>query len=194
MSSRNLTHTYTLRVELEGVRPLIWRRILVDGSVSLGKLHHYLQAAMGWTDAHLHEFEIAGQVFAIPHPDDDPDRPAKDERRATLSKVVGVGEHFLYRYDFGDSWSHRIVVEAVDQSPGEPAGVAEVAAGERACPPEDVGGAEAYMEFVEAVSSRRTSEDAQDWLAWAGTDFDPERFDRIAANAALLRMAWNKWV
>lgn len=193
MTPRNLTNTYTLRIELEGVRPLIWRRVLVDGSVTLGKLHHYLQAAMGWTDAHLHEFEIAGQVFAVPHPDDDPERPVSDERRAKLSKLVKAGDHFLYRYDFGDSWSHRIVVEAVDPEASEPDGVAEVAAGERACPPEDVGGAESYMELVEAITTRRTSEEAQDWLAWAGTDFDPERFDRIAANAALLRMAWNKW-
>jgi hypothetical protein len=31
------------------------------------------------------------------------------------------------------------------------------------------------------------------FLAWAGEDFDPERFDRHAANATLLRMAWNQW-
>lgn len=194
MPPRNLTHTYTLRVELEGVQPLIWRRLLVDGSVSLGSLHHYIQAAMGWTDAHLHEFQIAGQVFATPHPDDDPERRVSDERHAKLSKLVKAGDHFVYLYDFGDNWSHRIVVEAVDPERREPTGVAEVAAGERACPPEDVGGAESYMEFVEAITRRRTSEEAQDWLAWAGMDFDPERFDRIAANAALLRMAWNRWV
>ena len=30
-------------------------------------------------------------------------------------------------------------------------------------------------------------------MQWAGEDFDPLRFDRRAANAALLRMAWNAW-
>jgi hypothetical protein len=194
MPTTRSTHTFTLRIELEGIRPLVWRRLLVDGNVTLGKLHHYIQAAMGWTDAHLHEFEIAGEVFAIPHPDDDPERRINDERLTELSRLVRAGDHFYYRYDFGDSWTHRIVVEVVTDESHEPSGYAEVAAGERACPPEDVGGAESYMEFVEAITTRRNSEEALDWLAWAGPDFDPECFDRIAANAALLRMAWNRWV
>jgi hypothetical protein len=30
-------------------------------------------------------------------------------------------------------------------------------------------------------------------LGASGEGFDPEMFDRRAANAALLRMAWNRW-
>jgi len=29
---------------------------------------------------------------------------------------------------------------------------------------------------------------------WAGLDFDPDRFDRHAANAAIDRMLWNGWI
>ncbi|NMG75927.1 plasmid pRiA4b ORF-3 family protein [Aromatoleum diolicum] len=194
MTEKQTVPTYTLRIELEGIEPLVWRRLLVDGNISLSKLHHYIQAAMGWANAHRHEFEIGGKVFADPHPEDDLSRPVSDERRTRLSKLVKAADHFLYRYDFGDSWSHRVIVEAVSGDESEPKGYAYVAAGERACPPEDVGGTDQYAEFVEAITKRPGSEEAKDWLQWAGADFDPERFDRIATNAALLRMGWNRWV
>lgn len=194
MTEKQTVPTYTLRIELEGIEPLVWRRLLVDGNVSLSKLHHYIQAAMGWADAHPHEFEIHGKVFAVPGPEDELSRPISDERRTRLSKLVKIADHFLYRYDFGDSWSHRVIVEAVSADESEPRGYAYVAAGERACPPEDVGGTDEYAEFVEAITKRPESDEAKDWLQWAGVDFDPKRFDRIAANAALLRMAWNGWV
>jgi len=38
------------------------------------------------------------------------------------------------------------------------------------------------------------SEEAKEMREWAGLDFDPERFDRKAANAALDRMLWNGWI
>ena len=51
---------YRLRIELDNVKPTIWRRVWVEGHASLLNLHHTIQAAMGWTDAHLHEFQIGG--------------------------------------------------------------------------------------------------------------------------------------
>ena len=105
-----------------------------------------------------------------------------------------MGDHFLYRYDFGDNWTHRVVVERVEPTEEGPSGYAYVAAGERACPPEDVGGASSYMQFVRVTSERPASEEGTALRRWAGEDFDAERYDRHAANAALLRMAWNRWV
>ena len=46
MSRKSVVKAYTLRIELQEVEPLIWRRLLVDGDTTLGKLHHYVQAAM----------------------------------------------------------------------------------------------------------------------------------------------------
>lgn len=193
MALKPTAATYTLRVELDAVTPLIWRRIVVDENLSLGKLHHYIQAAMGWADAHPHEFEIHRNVFAIPNPERDPARALIDERCTRLSELVSVGEHFLYRYDFDDNWWHRLVVEHVSPGQEVPDGYVFVAAGERACPPEDVGGPSEYMAFVDAITKRSRTTQAEALLNWAGTDFEPERFDRQAANAALLRMAGNRW-
>ena len=47
---------WQLRIELMGIKPVIWRRVLVPGTITLGKLHQVIQEAMGWLDVHLHEF------------------------------------------------------------------------------------------------------------------------------------------
>ena len=49
---------FQLRIELEEVTPAVWRRLLVPGGIRLAKLHMILQAAMGWTNSHLHAFTI----------------------------------------------------------------------------------------------------------------------------------------
>lgn len=183
---------YRLRVGLQDVEPRIWRQIWVEDQMSLGQLHHILQAAMGWTDAHLHEFTIDGQAYAIPHPEDDPNRVVIDERKIRLGDILTVGLSFDYQYDFGDNWHHTVHVEEVlplDQ----PNGAGYVAAGERACPPEDCGGSGCYQDYLELLDEEPDCEEVRSFLQWAGEDFDPGRFDRHAANAALLRMAWNRW-
>ena len=51
----------SLKVTLRGIRPPVWRRLWVPGRMTLGDLHHVIQAAMGWDNAHLHAFNIAGR-------------------------------------------------------------------------------------------------------------------------------------
>ena len=47
-----------LRIDLAGIKPAIWRRIVMPESITLGRLHHVIQCVMGWHGGHLHEFEI----------------------------------------------------------------------------------------------------------------------------------------
>jgi Plasmid pRiA4b ORF-3-like protein len=68
-----------------------------------------------------------------------------------------------------------------------------VIAGERARPPEDVGGVSGYQEMLNVLASEPDSEEAEEHITWTGDDFDSELFDRRAANATLLRVAWNNW-
>jgi len=183
---------FKLHVELTGVTPLIWRDIWVEGQMPLIQLHHILQAAMGWTDAHLHQFTIGDTRYATPDPEDDPEHPVVDERRVKLRDVLERDLEFAYLYDFGDDWHHQINVEQVEPL-NQPAGHAHVSDGARACPPEDCGGAYGYQEFLNELAVKPKSEAVKEFLTWAGHDFRPERFDRHAANAALLRMAWKRW-
>ena len=185
---------YTLRIELLNIEPLIWRRIQIEGKASLAALHHVIQAAFGWSDAHLHEFEAGGRFFGnIRHADADLREDLVDERKEAIAvTAVETGASFNYQYDFGDGWEHRIVVERIE-SIDQRLGYAKVLAGERACPPEDVGGTGGYDALVAAIRNSPSSEEAIRYLEWVGVDYDPERFDRHATNAALLRMAWNGW-
>ena len=56
---------YQFKITLKGIRPLIWRRILVK-DCSLDKLHEHIQTAMGWTNSHLHQFTIRGVLHGDP--------------------------------------------------------------------------------------------------------------------------------
>ncbi len=50
---------YRFKIVLQDTDPAIWRRIETK-DVTLEKLHKLIQTAMGWTNSHLHQFEIAG--------------------------------------------------------------------------------------------------------------------------------------
>jgi hypothetical protein len=51
---------FHIKVELDGIDPPIWRRLLVVPTIKPGNLHDIIQLAMGWTDRHLHRFEVDG--------------------------------------------------------------------------------------------------------------------------------------
>ena len=97
---------------LEDVRPPVRRLIQVPGDANLAVLHEVVQSAMGWTNSHLHEFEIGGQRYGMSDPDWD-DGDVADEAKVKLFRLVGVGERLGYVYDFGDNWAHTLLVEQV---------------------------------------------------------------------------------
>ncbi len=187
----------TLRIELVGTNPLVWRRITLDGRSSFAALHHVIQAAMGWHDAHLHQFRLNGRYIGVPDPENDsPDWHTEDERKVFLNRVLTDDAVFTYLYDFGDGWEHRVLVEEYDDSDdlrfGD--GNAWVDAGERACPPEDIGGVSGFHDFLEHLEDEPYSDETKSLQEWAGLDYDPARFDRQAANAAIKRLLWNRWL
>ena len=106
------TKIFELDVVLEEVQPLMRRRVQVPGEVSLAVLHEVVQSAVGWTNSHLHEFEIAGCRYGMPDPDWG-DQDVIDEAKETLFRLVGQGDRFSYAYAFGDNWNHQITVEKI---------------------------------------------------------------------------------
>lgn len=187
----------TLRIELVGTTPLVWRRITLDCRSSFANLHHVIQAAMGWHDAHLHQFRINNRYIGVPDPESDaPEWHTEDERKVFLNRVLTDDAVFTYLYDFGDGWEHRLLVDEYDDSDdlrfGD--GDAWVDAGERACPPEDCGGVGGFQDFLEKLEDEPYSDESKELREWAGLDYDPARFDRQAANAAIKRLLWNRWL
>jgi hypothetical protein len=61
--------------------------------------------------------------------------------------------------------------------------------GERRCPPEDVGGAYGYSEFLEAIFDP-THRDYDQFVHWAGGHFQAEEFSVKSVNERLARMRW----
>jgi len=176
---------YRLRVALLETTPPIWRRFVVPSGVTLHRLHLILQKVMGWTNSHLYSFKIGPDEYAMPDPDNELyELPFKNSKRVKLSQLLKKkGQIFQYVYDFGDNWTHQLVVE--DIFPRDPFTIhLSCLGGERACPPEDCGGVHGYADLLRTISDPQ-HEDYLDMMTWLGGYFDAEAFDIEAVNDRL---------
>jgi len=176
-------NVYQFKITLKGIEPPIWRRIQTR-DCTLDKLHECLQTAMGWTNSHLHQFKIGGVIHGDPqllYDSREDEKPPVNSLRTKVSKIIPKGGkrfQFDYEYDFGDGWEHEILFEGV--LPAEK-GVRypRCLEGERACPPEDVGGTYGYQDFVKELANPKHKRH-KEFLGWNGP-FDSEKFDAQAA-------------
>lgn len=172
---------HTLKVALRGVKPPVWRRVVVPSETTLPKLAHMLEAAMGWQGYHLHMFDAGGVLFG--EPDEDADDMI-DERRVTVKHVLPrVKSKLRWDYDFGDGWEHDVVAEAID-APTPRVRYPVCVGGKRACPPEDSGGVPGYERLIAALKDPLDPEH-DDFVTWAPDGFDPAAFDVAEANQRL---------
>ncbi|MDN5795766.1 MAG: plasmid pRiA4b ORF-3 family protein [Intrasporangium sp.] len=211
----------TVHVSLRHTDPEVWRRLTIPGELDLGRVHDAIQQAMGWQECHLHRFSLSENPYDMPHFVTEFDIEEQDdegtlETEARLDQILRrPGDTLTYEYDFGDSWTHTLTLEAIgpmpDPSrPGDPAASGAsrpgesgsaayplvCVAGERACPPEDVGGVDGYEEMAAWVRSRYDPAQqpdrgvpAEDLRGWLPDGWDPDHFDIDEANAALARLA-----
>jgi hypothetical protein len=177
---------YQLKISLAGAKPPIWRRLEVPGDTSLATLHDIIQAAFNWSDTHIHAFETSYGDFGVA----DQELGYRAEKPVTLEQVAaGEGSRLEYTYDFGDNWTHEIVVEKVqDREP-----VAEYprcVGGRRAAPPEDCGGIWGYQDLIEIMADPNHPDHA-DRLEWLGLEsadeFKPTQFTAAEITEALTR-------
>jgi hypothetical protein len=180
---------YQFKVTLKDSQPPIWRRIQVP-DCTLGELHEVLQVAMGWEDAHLHQFVVRGDYYG-PRPPDDlaVGMETADEDQVRLSQIAAMGRkmRFRYDYDFGDSWQHEIVLEQT-LKPEPHVNYPRCIDGARACPPEDIGGVWGYAEFLEVMADPSHS-NYREMKEWCGGNFDPETFSVEAVNQQMKQLA-----
>jgi hypothetical protein len=173
------------------IAPPIWRRIRVPDSFTLHQLHRVLQIVFSRLDYHLYSFDVGGREFQAPDPE--AEYETEDATATRLRDLkLSAGSQFTYLYDFGDDCRHDVVVErllpmpsgtGLDWSP-------RLLDGERAAPPEDAGGASGYSRMLEALRDGEHLEH-DEYRAWAGEQYDPERFDPWSLDHALaLVVAW----
>ncbi len=146
--------TYQLKITLLEIEPPIWRRIQVPNTLLLCCLHDAIQAVMGWTDSHLHQFEKDGLYWGDPQNNEfDDDIAIIDESLVPVGKVLlAEADSMVYVYDFGDDWRHEILLEKIVPSEGATKPIC--LAGERRCPPEDVGDRSAMRSSWRPSSNR----------------------------------------
>lgn len=175
------TLAYQLYVELEWVQPKVWRRLLVPVAIDLPLLHATLLYGMGWQGGHIHEFVIGRERFG---PNDMADlEDIVDEEGVTLREMLGARKTFVYVYDFGDDWRHKVKVEQI-VTMDKPITNGVCIGGENACPPEDVGGPPGYEEFLAAMADPKHPEH-RELKKWVGGSFDPAAFNVAEVNERL---------
>ena len=104
-----------------------------------------------------------------------------------LGVVVSRGvERFVYTYDYGDNWRHDVIVEEVHDGDPDREYPAFVD-GAKCCPPEDVGGPDGFMDFLEAVLDP-AHEQHREMVRWYGGPFDPMGFDEERARFCMENM------
>lgn len=167
--------TTRLRVVLCGVEPALARVIDVPATATLPELHDMLQAAIGWTNSHLHQFVTPGVTFGI---DLDEAWP-QDQRDENGAQLADLGNRFEYIYDFGDGWTHD--VETLGPGGAAPGCVD----GYGACPPEDCGGPSGYAELLHTLADPTHPRHRQ-MRDWVGNRLRP--FDRVATDQRVRRV------
>ena len=178
-----------IKVTLKWSKPPIWRRILVPSNLSLEGLHFVIQAAMGWTNSHLHDFVTGPKPGATIYGMLDPEDPWStqnilDERHYKVTDLlVRDKARAFYEYDFGDGWLHDLLREKT--LPPDPSFRHPVClAGRGDCPPEDCGGIHGYYRLLEILDDPK-HEEHEDMREWAGGWLEHGRFDRKETNTVL---------
>lgn len=174
---------FQFKISLQGISPLIWRRIVVPASYSFWDLHIAIQDSMGWFDSHLHLFRIRRKhhhseiEIGIPNED-----RFEDEQEILPGWEIPIADYFddvgitfLYEYDFGDGWIHEILFEGIlirEKGQKYPRCID----GAQKCPPEDCGGINGYEEMLEVISDPK-NDDYNDMITWLGGKFNPKDFN-----------------
>lgn len=163
-----------------------WRDIVVPQHITFGQFHEIIQSAFLWEDSHLFAFrltthgrkvEITNEMDAAGNAFMGPAYSPVNAESVLLDEVFPRTKNAVYEYDFGDSWTHAIhLTETIRSYPGT---LPCCTAGEGAAPPEDVGGAYGFREFLSALSDV-TNPDHDSAVTWAGTEsYGPFDLDEV---------------
>ena len=139
---------------------------------------------MGWTDSHLHSFEVGADSYGTPDPDWGSD--LQDERRVRLCQLgLSAGSRLRYTYDFGDDWQHDVLVEQI-VAPEPGVAYPRCLGGRRACPPGDRGVTPSCSRYWQIPITKTTR---SGW-EWMGGDVDPADFDREEVDLLLRSLTY----
>jgi hypothetical protein len=134
---------YQLRIRLDRISPMVWRRLLVHDTTTIAQLHAIIQLAFGWHNDYLHQFLIYGKAYGISYIGgtsfaDEPQTVRLADFR------FRTGERFFYEYNFYVPWRHEIRLEQILPAvPGRHYPV--YIGGARAAPPDECAGPKIFL-------------------------------------------------
>jgi hypothetical protein len=147
-----LVELVNLNDDIPGLSPLkpvpIWRRIVVSGGMNLAQLHdRVLAPAVGWVrnyHGYLFTDPKDGALFGpedcsavdMMHMPRNGHTFCSDKEIKLAELIQSPGDFLLYVYDLGDTFRHRLTLEAV-AAPEDSTGALQLLEGAGACPPED---------------------------------------------------------
>ena len=172
---------YLFKIQIQGINPPVWRKLLVPENFTFSRFHHIIQAAFGWAEEHVYEFSPSGwgsgPTIGSQFEKYFGDGAEKDSNKVKLIDIFKKEKQtFTYIYDFGDEWVHKITLEKITEEKLDKASCVD---GDGACPPEDCGGALDYMDFLEIVCDSQHSRH-KDMLDWAGLK-EGEKWEKVHA-------------
>ncbi|HEX3927814.1 MAG TPA: plasmid pRiA4b ORF-3 family protein [Gemmatimonadales bacterium] len=178
---------YQLRVELEGITPMVWRRVAVSARATLHELHDILQCLLDRDDAIAdgYAFEVDGLRYA--DRDSDPAPGHATEMVALESLALHEGSRTLHVAEHhAETWRDTVTLEQM-----HPRFVGQrlpiCLGGGRAAPPPDCDGPRDYASLLDALTEPLDAR-AAERRSWLPEHFDPEYFNLVALNAALGRI------
>ena len=193
---------FKLKIQLENMPFEISRKVLVPDSITMYELHLIIQIAMGWENSHLYQFsDKRGSSRTIDVRDTGYDEDFLDFLPARINRINAEdvslkevfyekleGKPFLYWYDFGDDWWHKISFQKVTKKDLEVYQNLPVCLEAKgACPPEDVGGPWDFYNFFMTVNEPKSKE-GREFRRWLGLkkgekwDFESVDLEEINEN------------
>lgn len=176
---------FQLRVELDGITPPVWRRVMVSGRASLHELHGVIQRATGPDTDGAYRFEVDGVRYVDPA--DEPASGPAANAVSLESLALHAGARFLHEAEHhAEPWRHVVTLEqTAPRLVGQR--LPSCIAGGRAAPPDDCAGPRAYRELL-AMLADPLDPRAAELRSWLPEHFDPEYADVTSINAALARV------
>lgn len=176
---------YQLKITIKDSHPPIWRRLVIPAGYTFSQLTIIINTAMGWDVAHLSQFIFGSRLFTT-YIEDFPEEDFMDSFNyrtldAASTRVddwIENNKSFLYVYDMGDNWEHKVTLEDIISDYPYKFPILLKAVG--ACPWEDCGGMSGYYHMLEVMENPE-DEEYNDIMEWTGGT-KPEMIDGDLVN------------
>jgi hypothetical protein len=165
-----------LSISLQNMPHPVRRKLLLPEDIDMRQLHHIIQDAFGWENAHLFQFceKQSRSELALASPEDvemagmmgGRVKAAHEYKLTEFIEEIDQN-HFLYWYDFGDDWWHKITIGKLSKKDLERFdGTPLCTSAKGTCPPEDIGGPWGYADFLANINDPKSDEGAElrEWM------------------------------